>query len=300
MQGHPFSEDSAFSFGLLKSVFSKLSNINFCACRAEDFAARGEEQILKSFYMDVSKNLVYIKEYTALMGKAEAWTLARTAINGARQERLLQEGEALAWAEWIDISDRYNQEPRPTELMRGYVDASQSRALRRGRSLKLLKAALIVVLLAAVAVSSTMAVIALQSRREAEKLAASEASANHNTLLALHDAEASRAEAILDSRTATAMTINAVTNRLPYTREWELQLMHEALAHLPVATANTTVNTTLLEAGTDLFQKPFLYHKQVRECGQLASCSNEGIGTRSSLHLHHNDNLPREGGTCTI
>jgi hypothetical protein len=60
-QGQEFVDGAVFDLKMLKSVYARLSNINFCSCRAEEVAHLGMDFISERFFTDATKDLPYLK-----------------------------------------------------------------------------------------------------------------------------------------------------------------------------------------------------------------------------------------------
>mmetsp|Transcript_8368 Transcript_8368/g.23994 ORF Transcript_8368/g.23994 Transcript_8368/m.23994 type:complete len:1189 (-) Transcript_8368:69-3635(-) len=163
-EGEHIVPGEPMSLELLRKLYSQLASINICPCRVLEEINLGWPSMLDTALSYISKDLEYSKEHAQLQNKAVAW---ERAVNSGGPHPLLQEAEAIFWAQWVSRAEQRRQEPPPTEQMKAFIHASQRKSSQRRRRTRVLSIGLVVVLLVGILASTTAAIVATQATAQA-------------------------------------------------------------------------------------------------------------------------------------
>ena len=224
------------SLGLVRHLFYRLSAINMCPCRELDESVKGTDGMLSMVGGYVEKDLEYHKQHATLRNLSQRWV-----SGGEKNDRLLQGKEAWSWSQWLAVARMSAMEPRPTRAQQEFVDASLAHSRRRSFAMRLLVAALIVVLVAGVVASVALALKAT----EQENIAKNQA----------RRAEAAAEESRLKTKEVLAVSSLKLVGQEDYASLWELKTVYNVLSRL-TDTRLPSVNSTTIDAARSLLAKP--------------------------------------------
>ena len=173
-----------FDFAKLAKCLERVSNVNFCMAKMDDFANRGKEAVEQAVLEFVRVDLPYVKEHARLL-----------SIASAPNARLY--GDELKHAQaWLVLADAENQEPAPTKEMRDLIKNS-GRA--RQRTLAIVGGVMFLLFLASIGglvVSVASARDAQNKERVAQEALARAIEAEEKARASLNEAETARALAV--------------------------------------------------------------------------------------------------------
>ena len=224
------------SLGLVRHLFYRLSAINMCPCRELDESVKGTDGMLSMVGGYVEKDLEYHKDHATLRNLAQRWV-----SGGKKNDRLLQGKEAWSWSQWLAVARMSAMEPRPTRVQQELVDASLAYSHRRSFAMRLLVAALILVLVAGVVASVALALKAT----EQENIAKNQA----------RRAEAAAEESRLKTKEVLAVSSLKLVGQEDYASLWELKTVYNVLSRL-TDTRLPSVNSSTIDAARGLLAKP--------------------------------------------
>lgn len=182
--GQEFLGGPLFSLTVLKSVFKRVANINFCSARPVDISHWGIDYVIERFNQDVTKDLPYLKEWTQLNEQALAWF-----STGRQNSSLLGRNGLEKWEVWIAQAEKYGMEPLPTYLHAEYVKESSSFFVRRKRWLVVAGVVVLMLILAGAITSTVMGHEARKAAGEAREQAAIAEEKSKLATLSQHIAE---------------------------------------------------------------------------------------------------------------
>eukprot|EP00873_Tetraselmis_striata_P045120 jgi/Tetstr1/465384/TSEL_010070.t1 len=216
--GQEFLGGALFSKATLRTVFQRLSNINFCSCRGHDVQHWGLEHVIKRFQADVNKDLPYLKEWTQLNEQALKWH-----STGRAHSSLLSSDALEKWKAWCGQALKYNMEPPPTRIHKDYISDSERFSIRRKRVLCALGVFILLLILGG-GVGS--AIMGFQARWAA-------AEARDNAAIAEEKSQLALANQLLAERNVNLAAILLLSsNRTPATgRERRTLLQALKIAH---------------------------------------------------------------------
>eukprot|EP00873_Tetraselmis_striata_P012924 jgi/Tetstr1/433188/TSEL_002371.t1 len=257
---------------VMHELFSGLSSINLCDCGIRDGA----------------------------LGSEEDWhAMLRVAQSFVEQDDL--DREAVFWGKWVQDAECHSLNPRPTGGMEEFLSASRRNSSRRRRLMRALGALLVLVLVAGMDGSTLMAQQARTSQYEAlsaeqtaeqraweaktakglaEQRAWEGETAGAMAEQRAQEAQRARDEAKQSRKLAEHLAFEAAVTAsdsdkataaclcrtkfapMPHAGDMAFKVLREMLARLPGEVA-TFLNTTVLDAGRSLLQKPWHYTAEV-------------------------------------
>ena len=127
MQGNKSPDGKIdLSLQVVERVYSYLSSIDFCACRAVDIELHGWTATVTGMRRHISKNMEYLKEWAELRFQAVQWE------SGGRKRSLLLSGDKVPqWTAWCRHAAKYCSEPPPSKQQLDFVDASGTASNKR-------------------------------------------------------------------------------------------------------------------------------------------------------------------------
>eukprot|EP00873_Tetraselmis_striata_P046226 jgi/Tetstr1/466490/TSEL_010997.t1 len=244
------------SLHVMQKLFSLISSINLCECGIHAGALESEEDwrvMLRMALSYVEKDLEYHKQHAELKNKADAW---QVAVAARVPRPLLHEEETVFWRVWLSGVEQHNLNPRPTGVAGSTVMALQARTARVAAEQQALEAQRARdEAVAAGALAEQRAIEAQTAERLAERRAEEAQQSRVLAELSAIEAEVNANDSA--KATAAALCRNKLES-MEFAGNMEVKVLHEMLARLPGESAAFS-NTTVLEAGRTLLQKPWHY-----------------------------------------